>query len=203
MDSPTWTPCWYYFHSFSYFKAAPREPPKRARNICLFGTGHTSKTKPPPWREHDFQVLIKFRKSWILGIFCNLILELLVFVLQKNALHKLLAHVGDTIVLGRCFDMSFLLLRHSFVFFKILTPPPCVCMFLLVCICVCLSPSLQRSVYTLWERYNKYQAHAMETFSRWVSNRNTIFRGQSQIEARFVRRQFKSMRNFSDVSSKA
>ena len=67
-----------FFNNFRFFRVASRELSKRPRKKCLLGPGQTSKTKPSLKREHDLQVLTKFRKSWIWGCFWELILELLV-----------------------------------------------------------------------------------------------------------------------------
>ena len=59
----------YYFSIIFVFGGSIQRASEETSKNYLFEPSHTSKTKPPPRREHDLQVLTKFSKNWIIGCF--------------------------------------------------------------------------------------------------------------------------------------
>ena len=76
VGTPFWSPFCCHLSTIVVFQGSIQRASEKSSKKCLFGPGQTSKTKPQPGREHDLQVLIKFRKSLIFGFFWNLSLEL-------------------------------------------------------------------------------------------------------------------------------
>ena len=93
------------FQEFSFLRVASREPPKRPRKNVFLNRVKPRKLSPPHRREHDLQVLTKFRKSWILKSFWDLILELLALFQQKACFKNCFQQRGSARVKWRAIPL--------------------------------------------------------------------------------------------------
>ena len=62
IPSPFWAQFWWHFSTIFVFEGSIQRASEKISKSCIFEPSQTSKTKSPPRREHDLQVLTKFRK---------------------------------------------------------------------------------------------------------------------------------------------